>query len=361
MFSVPICEGNANFFAKIYYFHSFSLLFILKTNEYAEDSFAMLQFFKNLAPEGAAVIFVILSLFALAVILLFSVYIRYKALNHDLCSRGGGKSSFATELRLNFQEAYEQYGLSTNTPGIIDSTVSSRLSGLLFCERFMNNAVTLFVTLGLFGTFLGLALSVSSLTELLQSSNSDEWLNVLNSVGSGLFSSLSGMGVAFYTSLVGVACSIIFTVLRSIFNPQAQREALETTAELWLDHIVAPQSHTEYAADDATRFMQLKEELRSHAQIVENSLNACTQNMSKVLNTATDSLGHMIDYSKEPLRIFYDTVQTFNDNVRDFSAVNYDLRGSIERMDLAVRDFGTAVNRATGEPRSSRRSGGSEK
>ena len=78
--------------------------------------------------------------------------------------------------------------------------------------------------------------------------------------------------------------------------------------------------------------------------------------MGQVLADATNSLGAMIEYSKEPLRIFYDTVQTFNENVRDFSAVNYDLRGSIERMDLAVRDFGTAVRAATG--RNSAQSGG---
>ena len=42
------------------------------------------------------------------------------------------------------------------------------------------------------------------------------------------FVSASGMGVAFYTSLVGVGCSIVLTLLRSIFSPQSEREKLET-------------------------------------------------------------------------------------------------------------------------------------
>ena len=50
----------------------------------------------------------------------------------------------------------------------------------------MNNAVSLFVTLGLFGTFLGLSLAVASLTELIGYSNTSEWLSVLDSVGGGL-------------------------------------------------------------------------------------------------------------------------------------------------------------------------------
>ena len=301
----------------------------------------------NLEPAGVVVVGIILSMFALAVILLFIVYARYRFLEKDIGSKSGCKSSFAIKLKDNFRAAYKNYGQNTNTPGIINSTVSDQLGKLLFCERFMNNAVSLFVTLGLFGTFLGLTLSVSSLTQLLETSASEEWLSILDSVGSGLFSALSGMGTAFYTSLVGVACSIIFTILRSIFNPQARRESLETNAELWLDHVIAPLCETDVALDDQSRFLQLKEELRMHANSVENSLTRCTAQMERVLKETTNSLGGVIEYSKEPLRIFYDTVQTFNDNVRDFSAVNYDLRGSIERMDLAVRDFGTAVSRSS--------------
>ena len=79
-----------------------------------------------------------------------------------------------------------------NTPAIITDVVSSRLSGLLLAERFLNNAVSLFVTLGLFGTFLGLSMSVTSLTELIGVSNSSEWLSVMDTVGGGLLSALFG-------------------------------------------------------------------------------------------------------------------------------------------------------------------------
>ena len=228
----------------------------------------------------------------------------------------------------------------------------------------MNNAVSLFVTLGLFGTFLGLALSVSSLTELLSLSSSEEWLSILDSVGGGLISALSGMGVAFYTSLVGVACSIIFTLLRAVFNPQVQRERLETTAELWLDHAVAPEESTDIAFDDESRMLQLKNELRTHAAQVETALNNCTAQMERTLTAATQSLGDMILYSKEPLTVFYNTVNTINENVRDFSEFNYDLRGNIERMDVAFRDFSSSmkqVGRALPErERTQRAAGGRE-
>ncbi len=302
--------------------------------------------FENLAPAGAAVIAIIVILFAVAVALLIYVYGRYRMLQRDMTSRDGGNSGFVAFLREDFCAAYRQYGQNTNTPAIINNAVSTKLGGLLFCERFMNNAVSLFVTLGLFGTFLGLALSVSSLTELLSLSSSEEWLSILDSVGGGLISALSGMGVAFYTSLVGVACSIIFTLLRSVFNPQVQRERLETTAELWLDHAVAPMEVSELATDDASRMLQLKDELRIHAAAVETALNNATAQMQQTLAATTQALGETIHYSKEPLTIFYNTVNTFNENVRDFSEFNYDLRGNIERMDVTFRDFSTALKQA---------------
>ena len=296
----------------------------------------------HLPLSGAVVVFAILALFVLSLFLLFAAYGRYKHLQNavQLADRG---DPFVSALVADYAAAYRDYGKDTNTPAIITNAVCARLSKLLFFERFMNNAVSLFVTLGLFGTFLGLSLSVSSLTELINLSSTEEWLGILNSVGGGLVSALSGMGVAFYTSLVGVACAIFFTVLRTIVNPQVQREKLETMAELWLDHAIAPTLETNYAADDESRLMQLKDELRAHAAAVEKSLNACALGIDRTLSTATKSLGAMIEYSKEPIGAFYETVNHFNENVRDFSTINYDLRGNIERMDVAFRDFSTAL------------------
>ncbi len=159
----------------------------------------------------------------------------------------------------DFADAYKKYGQDVNTPAIISNAVSTKLSGLLLCERFLANAVSLFVTLGWPVRYLPrpepfclLALPNSSATR-----TPPEWLSVLDSVGGGLMSSLSGMGVAFYTSLVGVACSIVLTLLRSIFSPQAERETLEARLELWLDHTVAPTLPTERAKDESEMVQQM--------------------------------------------------------------------------------------------------------
>ena len=58
-----------------------------------------------------------------------------------------------------------------------------------------------------------------------------------------------------------------------------------------------------------------------------------------------------IQEQKEHLQHFDGALDKFNDGVHDFSEVDYNLRGSVERMDLAVRDLAAAlreINRRMG-------------
>ena len=280
----------------------------------------------TMPPVGLVVIVVILSLFALSLIVLLITYARYSRLA-SLVGNLNKENDFIRFVVNEYADAYKRHGRDVNTPAIISNGVRTRLSGSLLCERFLNNAVSLFVTLGLFGTFLGLSLSVGSLTELL-GSNTGEWLSVMDSVGGGLMSALSGMGVAFYTSLVGVACSIVLTILRSIFSVQHAREKLETRLELWLDHDVAPTLPTEAPKDDADLVHQLV-----------LALDRSADNMDATLVNATNDLKAVINASRTPIAAMNKTVENFNNGVRDFNEFNYNLRGTVERMDVTVRDL----------------------
>ena len=282
----------------------------------------------SMPASGIIVIATIAILFVLAVLLLFYTWGRYKGLAGMVKGGLDRDNGFLRFTVNDFADAYKKYGQDVNTPAIISNAVSTKLSGLLLCERFLANAVSLFVTLGLFGTFLGLSHSVSSLTELISYSNTSEWLSVLDSVGGGLMSALSGMGVAFYTSLVGVACSIVLTLLRSIFSPQTERETLEARLELWLDHTVAPTLPTERAKDESEMVQQMV-----------HAMDSASKTMESALQNATGDLKTAIDSSRAPIVAFNKTVDSFNGGVRDFSEFNYNLRGTVERLDVTVRDL----------------------
>ncbi|MBO5497048.1 MAG: hypothetical protein J5967_06545 [Oscillospiraceae bacterium] len=292
----------------------------------------------SMPPVGLAVIVVILALFALSVLLLFITYARYSRLS-SLVGNLNRDNAFLRFVVNSYADAYKRQGKDVNTPAVVANGVSTKLGGSLLCERFLNNAVSLFVTLGLFGTFLGLSLSVTSLTEMIGYSNTSEWLSVLDSVGGGLMSALSGMGVAFYTSLVGVACSIILTILRSIFSVQNARDKLETRVELWLDHEVAPTLPTEAPKDDADLVHQMVLALNKTSDDLDRTLKTATAEMDKTLKGATEELKTAIASSRTPIAAMNKTVESFNTGVRDFSEFNYNLRGTVERMDVAVRDL----------------------
>ena len=297
---------------------------------------------QSMPASGVIVISVIAVPFLLAVILLLYVRLRYRLLEGrasgtDLEARG-----FRAALLSEYTEAYRQYGRDVNTPAIISDVVGRRLSGLLLCERYLNNAVSLFVTLGLFGTFLGLSMSVSSLTELISLSNTSEWLSVLDSVGGGLMSALSGMGVAFYTSLVGAGCSILLTILRTILSPQAAREKLETRLELWLDTEIAPTLATEAVKDDAEVLNRLVNALNASVGEIRSAMRSSAEAYAKSTQASAAAITRATQEQKEHLKSFDESLEKFNSGVHDFSEVDYNLRGSVERMDLAVRDLASA-------------------
>ena len=296
---------------------------------------------QNLPAGGFIVIVIIAALFILALILLFHLSARYRY----LIAKTGGKAErgFHAALQDEYAASFRKYGQDVNTPAIISDVISRRLGGLLLCERFLNNAVSLFVTLGLFGTFLGLSMSVSSLTELIAYSNTEEWLSVLDSVGGGLMSALGGMGVAFYTSLAGAGCSILLTVLRTILSPQTAREKLETRLELWLDTEIAPDLESDAARSDADLVKRMIEALDRTAENIRVTLSTAALSYADSSKNAAAAIERAVRENEAELSRFDQSIDKFNNGIHEFSEVDYNLRGSVERMDLAVRDLSATM------------------
>ena len=109
---------------------------------------------------------------------------------------------------------------------------------------------------------------------------------------------------------------------------QNAREKMETRLELWLDHDVAPTLPTDAPKDDADLVHQLV-----------LALDRSADNMDATLANATNELKSAINASRTPIAAMNKTVESFNNGVRDFSEFNYNLRGTVERMDVTVRDL----------------------
>ena len=77
------------------------------------------------------------------------------------------------------------------------------------------------------------------------------------------------------------------------------------------------------------------------------AMDNAAESMQSTLKNATGELKLAIDSSRAPIAAFNKTVDSFNGGVRDFSEFNYNLRGTVERLDVAVRDLVSGLREAS--------------
>ncbi|SLN23406.1 biopolymer transporter ExbB [Ruegeria meonggei] len=123
---------------------------------------------------------------------------------------------------------------STSTRSILDS-VAERVEEEREITRYITNVL---IYLGLLGTFFGLATTVPAIVDTIRSLNpqeGEEGLAVFNRLMVGLEAQLQGMGVAFGSSLLGLAGSLIVGLLE-LFAGHGQNRFYRELEE-WLSSI----------------------------------------------------------------------------------------------------------------------------
>jgi len=98
----------------------------------------------------------------------------------------------------------------------VDYFVFNGLGSVSTSLRFSS---TTMVSLGLIGTFLGLSLTMASLSELISGlSNNSAGTDMMGSLMQGLPTAIGGMGVAFHTSLYGISSSLLGATLLYVYQ-----------------------------------------------------------------------------------------------------------------------------------------------
>ncbi|MEO1239317.1 MAG: biopolymer transporter ExbB [Pseudomonadota bacterium] len=123
---------------------------------------------------------------------------------------------------------------AASTRSILDS-VATRIDEARDITRYI---VNLLIFLGLLGTFYGLATTVPAVVETIRSlapTDGETGMAVFNRLMTGLESQLSGMGVAFSSSLLGLAGSLVVGLLE-LFASHGQNRFYRELEE-WLSSI----------------------------------------------------------------------------------------------------------------------------
>lgn len=152
-------------------------------------------------------------------------------LGADIVKAPGMLASLATLLRS--RGARMQLSASSSR-SILDS-VSQRIDEDREITRYIVNTL---IFLGLLGTFYGLATTVPALVDTIRSLTAEEGetgAEVFSRLQAGLESQLGGMGVAFASSLLGLAGSLVVGLLE-LFTSHGQNRFYRELEE-WLSSI----------------------------------------------------------------------------------------------------------------------------
>ncbi|WP_137906965.1 hypothetical protein [Dolichospermum planctonicum] len=198
-----------------------------------------------------------------------------------------GQPKIIQTLEARFEEASKQLE-QVNTAALIDQIYSQEtIKGFRFtCEqidylcRILPNLLLAF---GLLGTFLGITINLSTLSQTINQTNPSD----INNLVSELQKPLEGMSIAFTTSLTGLFFSALVTVANFIFNSGLAKYRLISSLEDYLDNVYFPEVQGDTRLDKIVNRMvsQQDEFLTNFGKIVREAVE---QSMGKVAKQIAD-------------------------------------------------------------------------
>lgn len=249
-------------------------------------------------------------------------------------NQAGSKPRIVEDLESRFKAASE-YLEEVNSAALIDGIYSQQkltFLGISFnydrVDYFCRILPNLLLSFGLLGTFLGITLNLSSLSQTLQESKDTNLL--LNE----LQVPLKGMGIAFISSLIAVFFSSTLTVVNLIWNTGLAKSQLISSLEDYLDNVYQPTVQGKTRLDKVvkgmadtfdnflTRFGQTVREgvesaLKDKIQeIIEANLKAANlaEQVYGGLAEASGSISRGANELKEAARKFIEVSKAFEKN-----------------------------------------------
>jgi hypothetical protein len=185
---------------------------------------------------------------------------------------------------------------ASSTRSILDS-VATRIDELREITRYI---VSLLIFLGLLGTFYGLATTVPALVETIRSlvpKEGEAGIAVFNRLITGLESQLDGMGVAFASSLLGLAGSLLVGLLE-LFAGHGQNRFYRELEE-WLSTITRVSfSSGEEGAGDSGVVSEVLDHMTEQMDALRDMFVQSAEGRASVnqkLTDMVDSIGRMND------------------------------------------------------------------
>lgn len=292
-----------------------------------------------------SIIGLIVLLFLFTVI--FSIIIKrtYSNLIKDICDKENRKNKLfkyklMNEMIDDFNSALNNNIEEINTVAIIEKNLHREMKTIHVGERFLKKAVSLMIILGLLGTFYGLILSIKELVTML--SQTQQIVGV-EAITEGLINSITGMSVAFITSMFGIGASVLTNILSITFGVSDSRESLITHIEEYLDNTLML-SKNGLGAVDADGNTALSISFDNFNEILTSNLRGLTNDIAEKIGEATGDMILTAESLQNSVVKFDGALNRFADNTRDFSEFNHHLKSNIQRLSISLDDFSDNID-----------------
>ncbi len=295
----------------------------------------MLEFVK-LFPLLSVSVFSVISISCFTIFLRRSIYFHLRDSARNI--QRNRHSGIVDTLKQKFQKASNILE-NVNTTALIDSVYSEEtfefFGSKLHCEKwdeFCRILPNLLLYFGLLGTFLGITLNLSSLSDTISQTNDDN----INSLITQIQEPLKGMGIAFITSLFGVFCSSILILCNLRWNTNFALNKLMSLLEDYLDNELHPSIDGYTRMDKAVnRMVEQQNEFltRFHekvGQVIESTMGKAADKM-----IAENAVSHQL--AREVYQRLLESSGTFSNAVTTFQAASNVVKSQVQIIENQVK------------------------
>jgi hypothetical protein len=270
-------------------------------------------------------------------------------------------------LEQRFQE-YNSRREPINTAAVVEGEYSEEQFGCLgfslnceSIESFSRILPNLLLSLGLLGTFLGITLNLSNLSQTVSQADISDVRNLIAQLGTPL----QGMGIAFISSLIAIAFSSLLTIVNLIWNTNLAKINYLNNVEDYIDNVVLPRLQpldpTKVAIEKFNRDFSTM--LHKLAKTIENSMNQAFVKVEKSadifdkaantleqsrfpekLATATNNLAIAQDRFSQSSLVLHQSTQSFEYSLDGMQKISKKLVEMNELIDNIDRKYTTIVN-----------------
>jgi hypothetical protein len=287
--------------------------------------------------SGMVIIGAIVILLGLGVLLTLSIRARYAVIARDL-RRGQEEARFSSRVLQRIVQAtvdaLRAGSSDINTQAIVEQNFQTQLGGLLVGERFVKATTGLVIIMGLVGTFYGLSSSIGRLSALL-TGDAPSAAEVTSSLTQGLTETLSGMSVAFTSSLFGIVSAVLLTLLGVFFSIADRRLALAVQIESYLDNVFVA---------------GMRGSMRESGEAGTGSHPAVMQGDARVEHMVR-GFGESVARLSGAVSSFESALVNFAASTREFQEFNLHLKDNIQRMSLSFGDLSESLKQQAGSLR----------